>query len=330
MIKAVFYFEDNSVTIHQENTKEVETNFKPGLYKCNIVQNKFLINMLEFKEVHKPFKSQNSYIIIDAINKFLLNENKEKCNELGYIYKLNTLIYGKQGVGKTALINYICDTLVKKHNAIVFRVDSMSNLLDTWILAEGIRKIQDTLMIFILDEFDQYCAKNEESMMKNLLDGNRSLDNTIIFGATNYIDRVPNTFKERPSRFRLTFQMEAIDDEVIVKGIINGIISKSKSSLMTEKEVSELAHKVMPCTIDEIKTAILDRIMNISLDMPETKTVGFSKNDLDKVSDTELEGWYEIQSAFDTTRQVVRNTPSQKMGGAGKIFNHLDSSNLEE
>jgi hypothetical protein len=294
MIKAVFYFEDNSVTIHQENTKEVETNFKPGLYKCNIVQNKFLINMLEFKEVHKPFKSQNSYIIIDAINKFLLNENKEKCNELGYIYKLNTLIYGKQGVGKTALINYICDTLVK------------------------------------LDEFDQYCAKNEESMMKNLLDGNRSLDNTIIFGATNYIDRVPNTFKERPSRFRLTFQMEAIDDEVIVKGIINGIISKSKSSLMTEKEVSELAHKVMPCTIDEIKTAILDRIMNISLDMPETKTVGFSKNDLDKVSDTELEGWYEIQSAFDTTRQVVRNTPSQKMGGARKVFNHLDSSNLEE
>jgi SpoVK/Ycf46/Vps4 family AAA+-type ATPase len=297
MIKAVFYFDDGSVTVHSENTKEVGTKINPGYYLVTPTDRGINIECIEFNEIHEPFPNQRSSEVIDAVTKFMKSDNKVACNEMGFLYKLNILMYGKQGVGKTALLHYISHVLVQAHKAIVFRIDNRNVLDVSWGLAEEIRKIQDNPIIFIMDEVDQYCGKNTESYMKNLLDGNRSIDNSIVLAATNYPDRIPSTLKERPSRFRIVSELQAINDKETIEKLIKQITGKSSRDLFSDEAITEIVKSSKDITIDEIKTIIIDKVMDLTLEMPENEKVGFkTKKDkselMGEIKDKLHEFWY--------------------------------------
>lgn len=270
MIQAVFEFKDGQITIHSEHTKDVTKIFSAGYYHAmQDSQGKLHINRHKLKEIHKPFPNQNGAIVLDSIGKFLNPDFKETCNQMDYLYKMNILFTGKQGVGKTALITYICQELIDNQNAIVFRVDGHYNLECTWSLCENIREIQKNPIIIIMDEFEIYCDKKGEAYMKQLLDGARSIDYSMVFGATNYLDRVPETIWDRPSRFQMVAEVSAITDESIIRGLIETIHNKAHTPFLSKENITMLVKEMVDeggMTVDTVKNRVLQLLMDLQLD----------------------------------------------------------------
>lgn len=296
-IEAVFEFEDGSITIHSANTKRVTKTFDPGFYYAiQDQQGKLYINRSEFKEVHVPFPNQNSKVILEGISKFLENNNRKTCKELGYLYKMNVLMHGVQGSGKTALMNYLCDELIKEHDAIIFRVDGPFNLETSWSLGEKIRDIQDNLIVFIMDEFDMYCSKKGEAYMKQILDGNRSIDYSIVLGATNYLNDIPETIRDRPSRFLMVAEIKPISDKEIITDLVTKIHDKASTPFMSEEDISEMVDDLLEknskqegVTVDGIKNEMLQRLMQLSINLEVSSGIGFSskKSSMEQIKSIE-------------------------------------------
>lgn len=286
MIKAVFYFEGGQVSYHSENTREVRTNFLPGIYSVTKSGQDAILREVEMNEIFKPFPNQKYSEILDTITKFLIPENKETVNQIGFVYKLNMLFFGKQGVGKTALMNFIANHLKEAYEAIVFRVDNLASLEVTWDLATEIRKIQNNPIVFLLDEFEGYCVSNQEAKIKNKLDGNRSIDYSIVLAATNYIDRVPLSIKNRKSRFRVSTEIDGITNKDIIRDIISDLIKKSNKPDAME-DVDSLVDQLSSeeATIDNIKNTVLDYVMNLKLNLKGESPIGFKKtSDIEEIN----------------------------------------------
>jgi SpoVK/Ycf46/Vps4 family AAA+-type ATPase len=179
---------------------------------------------------------------------------------------------------KTSLLHFIAKKLVEEQDAIVFFCNSSKHLNTAVVLAKGIREIQNNPVILIGDEFERY-AKDAESEMKNLLDGNESVNNSLFLAATNYIDKVPDTLKNRPSRFKVVQEIRGITDKQLLYAIIRNISSKIDPSLFTDQEITEVVADTIDATMDELKHICLDKLTDNYLPKQITRTyVGFHSN----------------------------------------------------
>jgi ATP-dependent 26S proteasome regulatory subunit len=262
MISAVIKFDDNRVSIHSSTTKAVGTTFDKGFYIANFDGHGNLVIYEEFlQELHNPYRTKENENIIETVNGFFSEGIEEKVKSLGFIHKLGILTHGKQGTGKTSLLHFVAKKLLEEQNAIVLFCNSSSFLSGGIALAKMIREIQSNPIVFIADEFERY-AKDAESEMKNFLDGNTSINNMLFLAATNYIDKVPDTLKDRPSRFKIVQEIKGLTDKTIIKQIITDISNKIQPNLFTSYEIDEAIKDVDDITLDEIKHLCLNKITN--------------------------------------------------------------------
>lgn len=299
MISAVIKFSDNKVSIHSSETVYVDKVFEPGLYESYTdPQGVVKIEMTKLNEIHKPFLSENTNIILEIIDGFFKENVKDNINKLDYLHKIGILLFGKQGTGKTSMLNFIGTELVTLKDAIVFICNNDNNLFTSVSLARQIREIQGNPIIFIADEFERY-AENAESEIKNLLDGNMSIDNMIFLAATNYINKVPDTIKNRPSRFKVVHELKGIDNKDVMKEIFTKISNKIHPALMTNEEINNIIINRDCITIDEIKHICLDKIMEIYVPKQKKDVIGFNK---ENTEETNYEKTYKI--TFPTIRSM--------------------------
>lgn len=141
--------------------------------------------------------------IVDAVKEFLDNESIYRT--LNIIYKRGFLLYGPPGTGKSSGIR----SLITKH----LPSDAVTITLDTMIDDEFLLFIKKTLAnrlkVFIFEELTNVCNNPnlvEETL--NFLDGENSLDNTVIFATTNYPERLEANIVDRPSRFDAIFKID--------------------------------------------------------------------------------------------------------------------------
>lgn len=276
MISAVIKFDDNRVSIHSANTKNVGTKFEKGFYTASFDQSGNLVIYEEFlQELHNPYRTKENEIIINTVEGFFSEGIAEKVKSLGFIHKLGILSFGKQGTGKTSLLHFIAKKLVEEQDAIVFFSNSTSNLSAGIHLAKMVREIQNNPIIFIADEFERY-AKDAESEMKNFLDGNMSIDNMLFLAATNYIDKVPETLKDRPSRFKVVQEIKGITDRNMMRSIIENISNKIQPGLFTSEEIENEIKELEDVTLDELKHICLNKITNSYIPKQATRQrIGF-------------------------------------------------------
>lgn len=276
MISAVIKFEDNRISIHSSATKQVGTKFDKGFYIVSKDQaGNFVIVEDVLRELHNPYRTKENEVIVDTVEGFFRGGIKEKVKALGFVHKLGILVYGKQGTGKTSMLHFIAKKLEQEQNAIIFFCNSGGTLSAGIALSKMIREIQENPIIFIADEFERY-AKEYESEMKNFLDGNESIDNMLFLAATNYIEKVPDTLKDRPSRFKVVQETKGITDKKLMARILEDISNRIQPFLFSPQEIDSIVAEMEDVTLDEIKHTCLDKLTNTFVPKQAIRnTIGF-------------------------------------------------------
>ena len=247
----------------------IATIWQQGDYKTNLS----LLQDVETYESNLPYHFKEKVDKIFSV--FYNSEVRRSVNLLGYKHKFGVLLYGKQGTGKTSLLKSYFEKAHKEENAVVFNLTSLDNFSKTWGFIREIRKIQDNPIVVFIDECDELFTKyNSETEVKVALDGFSSIDNCIVLMSTNYIDKIPEAIRDRPSRVKYSIEVSGIQDEKIILNFLKESLEKVNIEVVDlEKEVS----KMKGWAIDELKQWVLDKLMNIDSETKQGKKLGFGK-----------------------------------------------------
>jgi len=276
-IKSFHYLEDGSIEFSILSTKKTTKKLTPGVYDiCMEEEIGRAVVKLKLNKLKENFNQDISYFFQDKINhiikQFFNPEIKSKINTLGYNHKLGILLYGKAGTGKTSMFKKYFTQIVEENNGIVFNVKDYWKFNKLWDFIQSIRIIQDNPIVIFMDEFETGFGKYEiEDDLKVIMDGFSSIDNSLFMMATNYIDKVPKTIKDRKSRVKYSIEVKGIEDEEMIRKFLTNSFELISMKVDFEGDIKKLKNK----TLDELKQYVLDKVMDIDPDMSSPTSLGF-------------------------------------------------------
>lgn len=251
---------------------------------------------------NKLFEMPNSAteLIMSDISKFWTLEETYK--KYSRVFRRNYLLYSAPGTGKTSLINIMCQQLIKLYDGIVF---SLYTERDIELFIDAVRRVRDIeperKIIAVIEDIDAFispdesCRSNLDSYLLNILDGNYKINNMVIIATTNYIERIAERYKNRPSRFdrivefplpneasRKIFIEKSVLPEDLKKININEWVKKTKGYTIDHINELILLYFVFGHTEEESFKTIDDMVKNNSNLKNETsvnkkRTIGFKE-----------------------------------------------------
>jgi ATP-dependent 26S proteasome regulatory subunit len=222
--------EEESVNTNKYNQWSVVGNdqFTPSYnttqkLKSGFYEIKFNHQMVCHMMVRKQINSDELYElpskeitdIIDDIIKFW--ENSEKYKQYKFVHKRGILLYGEPGCGKSGIIQLCAKHLIEEMDGIVINITDhdavhyYNEFVSTIRTIEPIRPI-----IVILEDLDAIAGEDRHStsIILNLLDGVKQIDNIVYIATTNYPEKLEERITNRPSRFDRRYEISMPDRNV--------------------------------------------------------------------------------------------------------------------
>jgi SpoVK/Ycf46/Vps4 family AAA+-type ATPase len=275
-LKSFHYLENGEVSFSVFDTIKSVKKLESGSYKLSWLEaypsSRVVLKVNRDKEMVKIHDFPDKEKIDDLITSFFEKRVINEMTELGFYHKVGVLLYGKEGTGKSTIIKHYCKRLIEEQGAIIFYMECLTaNISKCWDVVMDVRRVQETPIVVIFEEFDELIENRQEAFLKTALDGNMSIDNCIFFSTTNYIADIPEAIKDRPSRFKYCLNIEGIQGVEDVKTIIKGMLKNNFS----DDDIDTFANELKGQTLDIIKQFCVDKIMDIKSYSKKRDKIGF-------------------------------------------------------
>jgi len=195
--------------------------------------------------------------------KGFFNSNRTKLRkEMGFVNKMNLILKGEPGTGKTHLACTVANELVKEHKGLGIVMNDIDDVEFDKLIDKIRINEPDRLLIFVLDELE----KNSRGNLRNpnflaFLDGAKSRENVIIIATVNSIQDFPNFLIKRPGRFEKVFDF-VFNTEDTLSELTKELIPERYSSnkeVVDDIVMGALISKIK--TIDELRFYILNYLV---------------------------------------------------------------------
>jgi SpoVK/Ycf46/Vps4 family AAA+-type ATPase len=218
------------------------TSLEPGFYEIN--HGGEIGIYLEKKEVNTDelyqLPSDELEDIIQDIKKFW--DKSEKYKEYGFLHKRGILLYGEPGAGKSGIIQLCTNQLINEMGGIVINISNGDQVEWYGKLIGSFRAIEPTRpLIIILEDIDAIAGEGtwSTSMLLNLLDGVKQIDNVVYIATTNYPEKLEERLTNRPSRFDRRYEIEMPNEEVREAYIKNKLTDGDLANIDLQQWVKE-------------------------------------------------------------------------------------------
>lgn len=134
---------------------------------------------------------------------FFTAECKERFKDVGLLPKMNMLLYGIPGGGKTCIVNRVAYRMIQENGIVLFNPPPNS-LKEVFRVLDLLQPETNVLVIF--EELDQLIDSYGEGPFLHVLDGEVQKSNAMFIGTTNYIDKIPKRIR-RPGRFAIRMEV---------------------------------------------------------------------------------------------------------------------------
>lgn len=207
--------------VHKGNkfspTTETVKGVPPGFYEVGLDSN--IGYYLQRKHVNTDelyqLPSEELIDIIEDIKKFW--DRADRYKEYGFLHKRGILLYGDPGMGKSGIIQLITKHLVEQMHGIVINLTNGDQIEWYGELITSFRQIEPTRpIIVILEDVDGIAGEGtwSTSMLLNILDGVKQINNVVYIATTNYPEKLEERITNRPSRFDRRYEVEPPNDQV--------------------------------------------------------------------------------------------------------------------
>lgn len=240
------YYEKDGAFSPRKRVK-IEQEITPGIYQLSVDQmgNIFFFPQAATSDQLVTLPNTVTDKVTKEVIQFWQDDTKKKFDEYGLVHKRGILLYGSPGTGKTCTIIKVMENLVKAGGVVLFNPDP--NLLQHAI--PQIREIQPDLKILVIfEEFDRLVNRPD---FLSLLDGESQVDNIVYIATTNYIQRIPDRIKNRPSRFASVLEIGAPNADARL------VYLTAKLKNITEKELKYWVKITNGMVIDQMKDLIV-------------------------------------------------------------------------
>lgn len=277
-LKSFHYLENGEVSFSILDTVKTTKTLDPGSYTISFLPypaNKIDLQLDKDQETVKIFEFTHKEKLDNILEAFFNKKVHKKMTSLGFYHKVGLMLHGKEGTGKSTIFKYYYNQFINNHKAILFHMKETRSLKECWEFVMKVRQIQNNPIIVIFEEMDEQfgVGANNEPLLKLIFDGNMSIDNCIMMCTTNYIARIPEAIKDRPSRIKYSFEVDVLRDQDEIAKIIRDMIKDT----CVDEEIKKMAKELVGSTLDEIKQACIDKIMDIKSYKPERRKIGFSQ-----------------------------------------------------
>jgi AAA+ superfamily predicted ATPase len=205
---------NDEYTASHPTVHKIPSGFYEIIYKHSMGCNVMVKKSVNADELYK-LPSKEITDIIDDIRKFW--DNREKYRDYNFVHKRGILLYGEPGCGKSGIIQLCTKHLIDEMNGIVINIPDSDAIHRYNEFIDTIRKVEpDRPLIVIMEDIDSIAGENrhETSLLLNLLDGVKQIDNIVYIATTNYPEKLEERITNRPSRFDRRYEVQMPDDTV--------------------------------------------------------------------------------------------------------------------
>lgn len=168
--------------------------------------------------------------IVEEIETFWNSEAKFK--KFGFLHKRGYLLYGKQGTGKSCVIQQIIAEIIKR-DGLVFICDNPEFLNRGLAFLRSVER--DRKIICIFEDIDSIIKTYGDSSLLAVLDGTNMVDNVLNIATTNFPELLSKRITARPRRFDRKIRIDPPDEQTRIEFLKTKLEKKDKIEVWAKK-----------------------------------------------------------------------------------------------